>query len=174
MSAEIRREAEARRAAARAYAKAQRPWYRRPLSWLGIFVVVMLFFTLPRQPGETSRPRTPPPQAAAPTALADAMPVTADQLFAALDENPLKAADTYLGTRIRVEGTLSNIDAQGKYFSIKGLDKAFRFDSIRLDIGPEHRASVVDFTLGQTVASTGVVKGVGEVRGFTIEVETIG
>lgn len=114
-----------------------------------------------------------PDKEAAGTAPAEeVLEVTASDLLGSLDQNALKASTTYLNKKVHIQGKLSNIDASGKYFSMSGKD--FSFQSVRLDIKPEHHAAVSEFKAGQVVKATGKVTSVGEVFGYAIEVESIG
>nr|DAL98402.1 MAG TPA: hypothetical protein [Caudoviricetes sp.] len=99
--------------------------------------------------------------------------VTADQMIAALKENALNASNTYKGAYVEVTGRLSNIDSSGDYFSISELNNEYSFDSIMCYIKEEHFETVSKFTIGQEVTVLGTVKSVGEVMGYSINVEQI-
>lgn len=174
--------------------KPKRPWFKLKRTWfIGVPVLLFILMNLggggdganstpavatpPATAGaEAAKEQTPAEkdQAAKEPAPAEALNVTADQLLDALESNALKASETYLNKRVRIEGKLSNIDASGKYFSLTRSDKSFTLTSIRLDIKPEHRATVMEFKQDQTVVATGTITGVGEILGFSIKVESIG
>lgn len=99
--------------------------------------------------------------------------VTADQMIAALKENALKASQTYDGAYVEVTGRLSAIDSSGDYFSISELDNEFSFDSIMCYIKEEHLETVSNFANGQDVTVIGTIKSVGEVLGYSLDVEQI-
>ncbi|QIK71195.1 hypothetical protein G7070_01445 [Propioniciclava coleopterorum] len=157
----------------------KRPWYRLKRTWF-IGVPVLLFILMnPVGGGAGSTPTAATPPAVAGTAVKQSAPpevlnVTADQLLDALEANALKASETYLNKRVRIEGRLSNVDASGKYFSLSRSDDSFTFKRIRLYIEPEHRETVMHFTADQTVAATGTISDVDDSFGYTIQVESIG
>lgn len=196
------REQRAQEAAARAYAKASRPWYRWKRTWFVVLPLVLIWmFGLNGRPDESgdtvaaiaspSATRTvevggvasadeagspsPSPEApSSPPVPPEILTVTADQLLDALDENALKASHDYLDKRIRIEGRLSNIDASGEYFTLDRKKGRFSFADIHMSIEPEHRDAVMKFTADQIVVATGTITDVGEVLGYRVRVETIG
>lgn len=98
--------------------------------------------------------------------------VTADTLIKDLDENALKAAETYKGQYLEISGRLSNIDSSGKYFSIRP-DSGLSIIGIMCYITEDLKGQVADFKKGQNVKVIGTVKDVGEVMGYSIDVEKI-
>lgn len=181
---DARAQAAADRAAGKAYQKASRKWYqkKRFILPLALVALIILFSLLnpnnsssgtgtPGTPaGGTSAPAAQP--AEAPAAEEPAMEVTADQLIKDLDANALKASNTYKGKRVKVTGYVSNIDAQGDYFSLRGEDK-FSFKSVRMDIGDEHLTTVQGWETDQKVTATGTITDVGEVLGYSVRVESL-
>lgn len=99
--------------------------------------------------------------------------VTTDTLTELLNENALKAATTYKDQYVRLKGKLSNIDAQGHYFSLTSIKQEFSFDMIMCYIGKEHLDQVMEFISGQEVILTGTISNVGEVIGYSVDVERI-
>lgn len=123
-----------------------------------------------------SSPETTEP-ASDPTTQAPAEPameVTAQQMIDDLEGNALKAKTTYQGKTVRVTGYVDNIDASGKYFSVVGSPGDFVLTGVRASIKPEHTAQVAEFGTDEKVTFTGKVSGVGEIMGYSIEVDTIG
>lgn len=99
--------------------------------------------------------------------------VTVDDLVDALEENALKASETYKGAYLELTGTLTNIDSSGKYFSIGILADDFSLTTVLCNIDKEHLETVMNFKSKQKVTVIGTVKNVGEVLGYTFQVETI-
>ncbi|HWQ76856.1 MAG TPA: hypothetical protein VN441_16235 [Syntrophomonas sp.] len=99
--------------------------------------------------------------------------VTVDQLVAALKDNALQASKTYTGAYVEVTGKLSNIDSSGDYFSITELNNEYSFDSIMCYTTEEHLDAVSKLTKGQKVTVVGTIKSVGEVMGYSLDVESI-
>lgn len=115
-----------------------------------------------------------PTEAAKPTETAkEPIVLTSDDLIKALDDNALKASQTYKGQYVEVTGKLSNIDSSGDYFSIGSLTDEFSLTSIMCYISKEHLDAVSNFKDEQEVIVIGTITDVGEVLGYSIEVESI-
>ena len=99
--------------------------------------------------------------------------ITVEDLNEALKENALKAANVYKGEKVRLTGKLSNIDSSGKYFSLIGVSEDYSFTSVMCKIKEEHLDRVMDFENKQLVTVLGEISDVGEVLGYTVQVETI-
>jgi len=176
MTENPQKDAKAQLKAAKAYAKASRPWYKMKRTWLvGLVAIFAIFMALNQGGGGTSAAPAAGGNANQPAAAEKAKPlvVTADKLIDDLDSNALKAANTYKDKYVQVKGKVSNIDSSGDYFSVARLDDEISFTSIRMDIEEEHRSKVEAFETDQTVTVTGTVKDVGEVMGYSIDVESI-
>jgi len=112
-------------------------------------------------------------QSVEPEPKAPPMVVTVDNLISELDANALKASNTYDGQYVELTGELSNIDSSGGYFSLSPLNDEFSFNTVLCNISEEHLDTVENFTSNQQVTVTGTITSVGEVMGYTLEVETI-
>jgi len=102
-----------------------------------------------------------------------AMVVTADSLLEDLENNALKASDTYLDQYVELTGKLETIDSSGKYFSLGPLSDEFTFISVLCNITEEQRATVINFSEGQDVTVVGTITDVGEIMGYSLDVESI-
>lgn len=71
--------------------------------------------------------------------------VTTDTLFKALDDNALSASDTYKGKYVKLTGILSNIDSDGKYFSLGSSNNKYMFDTVLCRINKEQLDKVKTF-----------------------------
>lgn len=91
--------------------------------------------------------------------------VTVDELTAALDENPLKAKQTYQDAHIRLTGVLNNIDSSGSYFNLNNGDQ-YSFDSVYCSILDDATLDrIASSSIGDTLVVCGTVTDVGEVLG---------
>jgi predicted nucleic acid-binding Zn ribbon protein len=99
--------------------------------------------------------------------------VTTDEIIDALKSNALNASNTYKDQYVELTGKLVNIDSSGDYFSIGPLNDEYSFDSVMCMISEEHLNAVSGFSTGQEVTVIGTITDVGEVMGYTLEVETI-
>ncbi|MDJ0305406.1 MULTISPECIES: hypothetical protein [Dehalobacter] len=101
------------------------------------------------------------------------MVVTVDKLIEDLDNNALNASNTYKDKYVEITGQLSNIDSSGNYFSIGPLDGSFSLFNVMCYITEEQKATVAKFTNKQKVTVIGTITDVGEVIGYSLDVESI-
>lgn len=156
--------------------KDQRSWFGRHkfLTGLGALVLIGVLVGIFGQGGSSEVAADGSVANTDTAAAAPAEPpmvVSADQLITDLEGNALKAETTYKDARVQVTGYVSNIDAQGDYFSVDNGD--ITFTGIQARITEDHLPQVMEFTQGQEVTFTGTVTDVGEVMGYSIDVETI-
>ena len=98
---------------------------------------------------------------------------TVDDLMAQLNDNALKASDTHKGEYVRIIGKLSNIDSSGKYidlvpetdFAIIGVQCYIKND--------ETKAKVAELSKDSMVTLTGKITDVGEVLGYSLNIDNI-
>lgn len=99
--------------------------------------------------------------------------VTVDELTAALDNNPLKAKQTYQDAHIRLTGVLNNIDSSGNYFNVNNGDQ-YSFDSVYCSILDDATLDrIASSSIGDTLVVCGTVTDVGEVLGYYVDVDYI-
>lgn len=99
--------------------------------------------------------------------------VTVDELIAVLDDNPLKAKQTYQDAHIRLTGVLNNIDSSGSYFNLNNGDQ-YSFDSVYCSILDDATLDkVASASIGDTMVVCGTVTDVGEVLGYYMDVDYI-
>ena len=168
---ESSKEAKARAKADKAFQKASRPWFKKKRFWaLGIILIFAVGSALGGGSGssdtssdqETSQTETE----VAPVA------VTAEQLLSELEANALAAKNTWKDQKVTITGTLSNIDASGDYFSLRG-DNEFAFINVQVFIDDSLIDTVSAFSKGQTVKVTGVISDVGEILGYSVKAQSI-
>lgn len=99
--------------------------------------------------------------------------ITVDELYNQLNDNALKASNTYEGKYIELTGILSNIDAQGNYFSLSPLDDEWSWDSVNCQIDEKNLATVMEFSDGAEIVVRGTISSVGEVFGYILDIDTI-
>lgn len=99
--------------------------------------------------------------------------VTVDELTAALDNNPLKAKQTYQDAHVRLTGVLNNIDSSGNYFNVNNGDQ-YSFDSVYCSILDDATLDrIASSSIGDTLVVCGTVTDVGEVLGYYVDVDYI-
>lgn len=96
---------------------------------------------------------------------------TADELIKALEDNPLRASNTYKEKYILLYGYLNNIDSSGEYINLRSSDK-YSFANIQCFIKNEEQVNrVMDMNIGDQIALIGKVTEVGELMGYLIDIE---
>lgn len=100
--------------------------------------------------------------------------VDAGQMLQELEDNALKASDDYTDQYVEVTGKIYNIDSSGKYINIDGINDEFTMTGIMCKIKNDDQKNVVaNSSKGQTVVVKGKVTGVGELMGYTIDIDEI-
>lgn len=99
--------------------------------------------------------------------------VTATQLSDELSNNAMKAQNDYKGKYIEVSGKLGNIDSSGKYIGIDS-DKDFDFTNIQCYIkSDEQKEKIMNMSKGDAITIKGYCKDVGELLGYSIDINEI-
>ena len=101
---------------------------------------------------------------------------SATDLFDLVHGNALKAKSTYEGAYVEISGYVTNIDASGKYISIgaKSDNYEYLFDSIQCFIKDDVTLEkVMELSKDNFVTIKGKITSVGEVLGYTMNIESI-
>lgn len=165
------KEAKARAKAEKAFQKASRPWFKKKRFWaLGVIAIIAVASTMGGGSGSSdtssNQGNTQNETEVAPVA------VTAEQLLSELEANALAAKNAWNDKRVTITGTLDNIDASGDYFTLRGNEE-FSFINVQVFIDDSFIDEVSAFNKGQTVKVTGVISGVGEILGYSVQAESI-
>lgn len=100
--------------------------------------------------------------------------VDAGQMLQELEDNALKASDEYTDQYVEVTGKIYNIDSSGKYVNIDGINDEFTMTGIMCYLKNDDQKSVVsNAAKGQTVTVKGKVTKVGEVMGYSLDMDEI-
>ena len=90
-----------------------------------------------------------------------------------LEENALKASENHKGENVRITGRLGAIDSSGKYISLLPDDQ-FAFIGVTCYIkNDETKAKVSELSKDAQVTLTGNIKDVGEVLGYSLNIDNI-
>lgn len=185
MTENPQKDAKAQLKAAKAYAKASRPWYKMKRTWAAGIVALVVIGSLLSQggsgttaapaPGTTTSAPAAGEAASKPAAAEKAKPlvISSNKLLDDLDSNALKAANIYKDKYVQVKGKVVGIDSSGNYFSVGRTDDEMTFINVTMNIEDEHRAKVAEFDDEEIVTVTGTITDVGEVLGYTVDVESI-
>ena len=98
---------------------------------------------------------------------------TVDDLMAQLEENALKASNDHKGENVRITGKLNNIDSSGKYISLVP-NTDFAIIGVQCYIkNDETKAKVAELSKDSLVTLTGKINDVGEVLGYSLNIDNI-
>lgn len=96
------------------------------------------------------------------------------QMMNDLDDNALNAENTYNGQYVEITGILGNIDSGGKYISLMPEDNEYAIIGVQCYIkGDEQKSQVAAMSKGDTITLRGKVKSVGEVLGYSLDIDEI-
>ncbi len=100
--------------------------------------------------------------------------VEASTLIKTLEGNALKAKNTYKDKYVEVTGYLGNVDASGNYISIDPEEDAMIITGIQAyTTNDEQKKVIAELDKGQKVTVKGKIKDVGEVLGYSIDIDEI-
>lgn len=164
------KENKAQAKADKAFKKASRPWFKKKRYWA---LAIILIFAIGNSisGGGSSSTSSTQETASTETEIA-AVAVTAEQLLSELEANALAAKNTWNDKKVKITGTLDNIDASGKYFSLRG-DAEISFINVQIFIDDSFMSAVSSFKKGQSVTVTGQITDVGELLGYSVKAISI-
>lgn len=91
-----------------------------------------------------------------------------------LEGNALKAESTYQDQYVEITGKLSNIDSDGKYISLVDQNDEWAFMGIQCYLTTdEQKEQVMEMSVGDIVTLRGKIKSVGEVLGYSLDIDSI-
>ena len=98
---------------------------------------------------------------------------TVDDLMAQLEDNALKASNDHKGENVRITGKLNNIDSSGKYISLVP-NTDFAIIGVQCYIkNDETKSKVTELSKDSLVTLTGKITDVGEVLGYSLNIDNI-
>ena len=95
-----------------------------------------------------------------------------DDMMAELKENALKASDKYDKQYVEITGKLGTIDSSGKYITLMPMDDDWAFVGVQCYIkNDDQKSKVMELSKGDTVTLKGKIKSVGEVLGYSLDID---
>ena len=86
----------------------------------------------------------------------------------------MKAEKKYNKQYVEITGILSNIDSSGKYISLDPDDEGFTFINVQCYMKTdEQKDKVMEMNKGDKVTLKGKIKSVGEVLGYSLDIDEI-
>ena len=96
------------------------------------------------------------------------------ELTSDLDSNAMKATDKYKNQYVELTGRLNVIDSSWKYISITPTDDEFAIIGVQCYIkNDDQKNAVMDMSIGDTVIVKGKITDVGEVMGYSLDIDEI-
>lgn len=91
-----------------------------------------------------------------------------------LKDNAMKAEDKYNGQYLEITGKLSNIDSKGKYIDIVSDSDDFAIMGVQCYIkDDDQKEKVMEMSKDQIVTIKVKIKDVGEVMGYSADIQEI-
>lgn len=92
-----------------------------------------------------------------------------------LKSNALKAEKTYNNKTVEVTGTITNFDSSGDYINIEAVNAdEFNFDTIQCFIKNDSQQNfLLEKSVGDTVTIKGKIISVGEVLGYSLNIDDV-
>lgn len=98
------------------------------------------------------------------------------ELFDALDENALKASNTFKDQYVEIEGYLGTIDSNGKYICVEASSDNYDYflQSVQCYInGQDQLNQIMEMSAGDAIVVRGKITSVGEVLGYSMKIDSI-
>lgn len=100
--------------------------------------------------------------------------VSIETLFDELDNNAVNASDTYKGQYLSITGVLGTMDSNGSYFALESDDDNYMFRSVTCRIKTDEQLEKVKtLSKGDTITVKGKVTDVGELLGYSLNIDSI-
>lgn len=97
-----------------------------------------------------------------------------DDLMSDLKANALKASEKYKDQYVEITGKLSVIDSSGKYISLNSINDNFAIIGVQCYIkNDDQKNKVMGMSKGDTVTLKGKITKVGEVLGYSLNIDEI-
>lgn len=95
-------------------------------------------------------------------------------MFDELDSNAMVAEETYTDAYVEISGKISNIDSDGSYISIEPDDGDFYFIGMQCYLSNDEQRDVVKTkSTGEMVTIKGQITEVGEIMGYSLDIDSI-
>lgn len=99
--------------------------------------------------------------------------VSVNDMMDALNNNAMGSSDKYKGKYLEITGKLTNIDAAGKYIDLMA-DGDFEIIGVQCYIkNDDQKAKIASMSKGDTVTLKGKCTDVGEVLGYSLDIDEI-
>ena len=155
-------------------AKNKKPLYKRP--WFIILCVIAVFVIIGAfSGGGEDKPETADPDTGSKSEeTIEYKEYDISTMDKDLDDNAAAAKDKYEEQYIEITGELSNIDSDGNYISLTDPDNEWDIVGIMCYVkSDEQLDKIKEMSTGDLVTVGGKVTGVGEILGYSLDIDYI-
>ena len=160
-------------------AKNKKPIYKKWWFWV---IILFIVFGIIGSAGGSKSDSTDAPVSTA--GQKSAAPETVNytrynvtELFDAVDKNAAKAQSDFKSQYVEIDGYLSTIDSNGKYISVGAdpNDYDYLFRSVQCYIKSDEQLQIImNMSSGDPIVVRGKITDVGEVLGYSLNIDSIG
>ncbi|MBE7044646.1 MAG: hypothetical protein E7397_03885 [Ruminococcaceae bacterium] len=170
-------------------AKIKKPFYKK--WWFIVVVVIVILSAVANSGDDTPTSNTPPVETVTentsqpissetPTEAPTEAPTieytaySVSQLLDDLESNALSAEKKYDGQYVELTGKINVIDSDGDYISLVPSNSDFSIISVQCYIKNEEQLNkVLELSKGDTITLRGKIKSVGEILGYSLDIDNI-
>jgi hypothetical protein len=161
-------------------AKNKKPIYKR-VWFIALIAVVIIAVAVNATKGQNTNPDAQAAASAAGTAAQAETPQDIEytaydvaELMNDLDANAMKAENKYNKANVEITGRLNTIDSDGKYISLVPTNEQYAIIGVQCYLkDDEQKAKVMEMSVGDTVVLKGQIKDIGEILGYTLNIDSI-
>lgn len=166
--------------------KVKKPIYKKWWFWVVIVIVIVAIASSTSGNNESETNNTPVTTVSTDSAVEEttAAPTEAtitynkadlQEMFDDLEANALKAEKTYQDMYVEVEGKIANFDSDGSYISIEPVNAdEWNFTTATCYIKEDAQLDfLLEKAVGDTVTIQGQVTSIGEVLGYSIDIDSV-
>lgn len=100
--------------------------------------------------------------------------VSVSEMVEVLESNAMKAEAAYQDAYVEITGRLANIDSDGKYITLYPSDNEWAFTGVMCYMqNDEQKAQVMEMSVDDIVTLKGQVTSIGEVLGYSLDIDSI-
>lgn len=159
-------------------AKNKKPIYKRV--WFIALVLVVGIGAISSMGGNTDDGKTPAPSTSGTAPVAETpmeIVYTSYDVSTLVDDlgvNAMKAEENYNDAYVTLTGKLGTIDSDGKYIALDPANSAYSFTNVQCYIkNDEQKTKVMEMSAGDTVVLSGQITRVGELLGYSLDIDSI-
>ena len=160
--------------------KIKKPIYKKWWFWVIIVIVLIAIGSAAGSGGDDTSDKKPETSVTASEEKNEAKEISYEAvdlqtMIDDLKDNALKAEKTYQNKYVEVTGVIENFDSDGKYISIEPENAdAFDFTNVMCYIKNDtQRDFLMEKSKGDTVKIKGKIKSIGEILGYSINIDEI-